>query len=141
MPKNLLQLLPFSNAPKLPGWFVQARSLTLTVYFGAIVLCVSGIFIIGFVGMIGYRDWSNYTLAGNPWKPSHFPEYVIWPMRLMSVVGVMALVGIGFAVGDALILRMIRSSSASACLGRRLLAALITLLLELVLAAWLMRWI
>ncbi len=141
MPKNVLQPLTSSDAADLPGWFVRARTVILAVYFGVMALCVAGIFIIGSGGMIVHRDMSNYTLAGNPWEPSDFPGYVIWPMRLMSIVGVMAVAGMGFAVADGIVLRMIGKSSASAGVGRRLAGALITLLLELALTAWMMRWI
>jgi hypothetical protein len=115
--------------------------VVLTVYFATMALCVSGIFIIGLGGMIVYRDMSSYTLAGNPWEPSHVPGYVIWPMRLMSIVGAMAICGIGFAVTDTVMLTVIRRFGSSVGVGHRLAGALITLLLELALAAWMMHWI
>jgi hypothetical protein len=58
----------------------------------------------------------------------------------MSIVGVMIVAGGGFAVIDGLVLRL-GGRGTSASVGRRLVAALTTLVFELVLTAWLMRWI
>lgn len=124
--------------PPLPRWFSLMRSVILRLYLGVIALCVAGMFLIGFGGMIVGRDFGSYTLAGNPWEPSSFPFYIIWPMRLMSIVGVMIAGGAGFVIiGGAILAASGGASSAGP--GRRLAASLGALAIEVLIAAWLLR--
>jgi hypothetical protein len=129
--------------PPLPSWFVVARRIFIATYIGVAVLIVASVFIMGAIGLLVYRDFTSYSLAGNPWEPSSFPWYVIDGMRLMTIVGGMGIAALGFFVFYSCItfvsFRIIPPRSGLS-VGRRLVVAMVSVAAELALAAWLGRW-
>ncbi len=132
------------NAPQpLPSWFVVARRVFIAVYIGVAVLIVASVFIMGAIGLLVYRDFTSYSLAGNPWEPSSFPWYVIDGMRLMTIVAGMGIAALGFFVFYSCIAFVsfrIIPFRGGLSVWRRLVVAVIAIAAELALAAWLGRW-
>ena len=127
----------------LPSWFVVGRRIVIVAYASVCALCVAGIFVLMAVSALVYRDFSNYSLAGNPWESSSFPWYVIDSMRLMSMVAILAGAAVGFYVlygGVALVSLKLIPDTNGLSAWRRLLVAIVAITAELALVAWLGRW-
>ncbi|MFL9871380.1 hypothetical protein [Paraburkholderia megapolitana] len=131
------------NTHPLPSWFVAGRKIVIVAYAIVCALCVASIFILMIVGALVYRDFSNYSLAGNPWESSSFPWYVIDSMRLMTVVAALAGAAVAFYAlygGIALVSLKIVPDANGLSAWRRLLVAIVAIVVGLALVAWLSRW-
>jgi hypothetical protein len=115
------------------------QSIVVRGYILVGVGCIASGFVLMAVGAVVYRDFSSYRLYGNPWDPSHFPWYVIWPMRMMSIVALQVAVAVGFSVlfvGLAAVWPVRLGSP----LTKRIAIGAIAILIELAAAAWFGRW-
>jgi hypothetical protein len=91
------------------------------------------------IGAVVYRDFDSYSLAGNPWDPSSFSWYVIWPMRLISIVGDQVVAAIGF-FALFFIIAMVWPARIGTPVIKRITIGSVAVLIEFAVAAWFGRW-
>jgi hypothetical protein len=129
-----------STAPvPLPRWFTLMRSIVVGGYILVGIGCLASGFVTMAIGAVVYRDFSSYSLYGNPWEPSSFPWYVIWPMRLMSIVALQVVVAVGFVI-LFVSLAALWPARLGTPLTKRMTIGSIATLIELGAAAWFGRW-
>lgn len=123
----------------LPAWYRICCRVFVGLYLAVAGACVVGVFLLMAIGAIVYRDFSSYSLAGNPWDESSFPWYVIWPMRLITIVGIQVAVAVGFGF-LFFVLTLAWPARVGSPLVKRIAIGSVAALIELAAAAWFGRW-